>query len=85
MAHGAFWNISEHPGTWNNYHNYEKNMQNQILSLSQAPRGFAAFLPRALKLLKNRQATQAISAQRRVTMTYSALVVSSGRATAERR
>ena len=20
------WNIPEHPGTWNNYHNYEKNM-----------------------------------------------------------
>ena len=20
------WNIPEHPGTWHNYHNYEKNM-----------------------------------------------------------
>jgi len=27
MEHGT-WNILEHPGTPNNYDNYEKNMQN---------------------------------------------------------
>jgi len=27
MEHGTFRNIPEHPGTLNNYNNYEKNMK----------------------------------------------------------